>query len=53
MNFPEDLKYTDDHEWLRVEDNIGTIGITDHAQSELGDVVYVCLLYTSPSPRDS
>jgi len=41
MNFPEDLKYTDDHEWLRVEDNIGTIGITDHAQSELGDVVYV------------
>jgi glycine cleavage system H protein len=41
MNFPEDLKYTDDHEWIKVEGNIGTIGVTDHAQGELGDVVYV------------
>lgn len=41
MNFPESLKYTNDHEWLRVEGNIGVVGVTDHAQSELGDVVYV------------
>ncbi len=41
MNFPADLKYTKDHEWIRVEGNIGTIGVTDHAQGELGDVVYV------------
>jgi len=41
MNFPDDLKYTDDHEWIRVEGSIGTVGITDHAQGELGDVVYV------------
>ena len=38
---PEDLFYTRDHEWLRIEGNTGTIGITDHAQAELGDVVYV------------
>ncbi|GAB1429760.1 glycine cleavage system protein GcvH [Ignavibacteria bacterium] len=41
MNFPENLRYTKDHEWVRVEGNIGTIGVTDHAQSELGDVVYL------------
>lgn len=41
MTFPEDLKYTSDHEWIRVEGNIGTIGVTDHAQGELGDVVYI------------
>jgi glycine cleavage system H protein len=41
MHFPEDLKYTNDHEWLRVEGNIGIIGITDYAQGELGDVVYI------------
>jgi glycine cleavage system H protein len=41
MNFPENLKYTEDHEWIRVEGSIGTIGVTDHAQSELGDVVYI------------
>ncbi len=41
MNFPENLKYSDDHEWLFVEDNIGTIGITEYAQSELGDIVFV------------
>ncbi len=41
MNFPEDLKYTDDHEWVRIEGNIATVGVTDHAASELGDVVYI------------
>jgi glycine cleavage system H protein len=41
MNFPENLKYTNDHEWVKVEGNIGIIGITDHAQGELGDVVYL------------
>jgi len=41
MNFPENLKYTKDHEWVRVEGNVATIGITDFAQSELGDIVYV------------
>ncbi len=41
MNFPENLKYTKEHEWLSVEGNIATIGITDHAQSELGDIVYI------------
>jgi glycine cleavage system H protein len=41
MNFPDNLKYTKDHEWVRVEGNVAVIGITDFAQSELGDVVYV------------
>jgi len=41
MNFPENLKYTNDHEWIRVEGNKGTIGITEYAQGELGDVVFV------------
>lgn len=41
MNFPEDLKYTKDHEWIRINGDIGTVGITDYAQSELGDVVFV------------
>lgn len=41
MNVPGNLKYTTDHEWIKVEDNNGTIGITDYAQSELGDVVFV------------
>ena len=41
MNFPADLKYTSDHEWIRVEGDVGIIGVTDHAQGELGDVVYV------------
>ncbi len=41
MNFPEDLKYTKDHEWIRIEGNIGIIGITDFAQKELGDIVYI------------
>lgn len=41
MEFPKELRYTADHEWIRVEGNIGTIGITAFAQSELGDIVYV------------
>ncbi|HRH64814.1 MAG TPA: glycine cleavage system protein GcvH [Bacteroidia bacterium] len=41
MNFPENLKYSKDHEWIRVEGNQAVIGITDFAQSELGDIVYV------------
>src|SRR3970040_1748218 len=41
MNIPENLKYTNDHEWIRVEGNIGYIGVTDYAQGELGDVVFV------------
>lgn len=41
MNFPADLKYTKDHEWIRVEGDKATIGITDFAQKELGDIVYV------------
>jgi glycine cleavage system H protein len=40
-NTPEDLTYTKDHEWVRVKENLATIGITDHAQHQLGDVVYV------------
>ncbi|OQA03658.1 MAG: Glycine cleavage system H protein [Bacteroidetes bacterium ADurb.Bin397] len=41
MNFPQELKYTKDHEWVSVQGDIATIGITDFAQSELGDIVYV------------
>jgi glycine cleavage system H protein len=41
MNIPADLKYTKDHEWVKIEGNQATIGITDFAQSELGDIVYV------------
>ncbi len=41
MQFPADLRYTKDHEWIRLEGNTATIGITDFAQSELGDIVYV------------
>lgn len=41
MSVPEDLQYTKSHEWVRTEDDTATIGITDHAQEELGDVVFV------------
>ena len=41
MNIPAELKYTKDHEWVRIEGDIATIGITDFAQGELGDIVYV------------
>ncbi|ARU45148.1 glycine cleavage system protein H [Armatimonadetes bacterium Uphvl-Ar2] len=43
MNVPGDLKYTKSHEWVRIEGDTATIGITDHAQSELGDIVFVDL----------
>jgi glycine cleavage system H protein len=48
-NVPEGLYYSKDHEWLRVEGDTGTVGITDHAQSSLGDVVYVEL----PKPGET
>ena len=41
MNFPTNIKYTKEHEWISISNNIGTIGITDYAQGELGDVVFV------------
>jgi len=41
MNIPAELKYTKDHEWVRIEGNVATIGITEFAQGELGDIVYV------------
>lgn len=41
MNIPSELKYTKDHEWVKIEGDIATIGITDFAQGELGDIVYV------------
>jgi len=41
MNIPADLKYTKDHEWIKIEGDIAIVGITDFAQSELGDIVYV------------
>jgi glycine cleavage system H protein len=41
MKIPENIKYTTDHEWVRVEGNIGIVGVTDYAQGELGDVVFV------------
>ena len=41
--YPENFRYTKEHEWVRVEGDTGTVGITDHAQEELGDIVYVDL----------
>ncbi|HLF46493.1 MAG TPA: glycine cleavage system protein GcvH [Chitinophagaceae bacterium] len=41
MNFPKNLRYTKDHEWIKLDGNIATIGITDFAQRELGDIVYI------------
>jgi glycine cleavage system H protein len=41
MNFPSELRYTKDHEWIKLDGNVATIGITDYAQRELGDIVYV------------
>lgn len=41
MNIPAELKYTKDHEWIRVEGDVATVGVTDFAQGELGDIVYV------------
>ncbi len=41
MNFPDDLKYTKDHEWIKLDGDTATVGITDFAQNELGDIVYI------------
>lgn len=41
MNFPQNLRYTKDHEWLQIDGDVATVGITDFAQRELGDIVYV------------
>tara|TARA_Y200000002_G_scaffold377216_1_gene382436 strand:+ start:596 stop:976 length:381 start_codon:yes stop_codon:yes gene_type:complete len=41
MNIPEEFKYTEEHEWVKIEGNIATVGITDFAQGELGDIVYL------------
>lgn len=41
MTFPDDLRYTKDHEWVRLEDGVAVVGITDYAQGELGDIVFV------------
>src|SRR5437764_11585435 len=43
MSYPEDFRYTKEHEWVRAQGDIGTVGITEHAQKELGDIVYVDL----------
>ena len=55
MSLPEDLKYTKSHEWVRLEDGTATVGITEHAQDELGDVVFVELpeAGTTFEPGDS
>ena len=41
MNIPNDIKYTDDHEWIKIDSNLAVVGITDFAQSELGDIIFV------------
>ena len=48
MIIPEDLQYTEDHEWVKIENEIATIGITDYAQGELGDIIFIEL----PQPGD-
>lgn len=48
MNIPNDLQYTEDHEWIRIENGTATVGITDYAQSELGDIIFIEL----PEPGD-
>ncbi len=49
MIIPEDLQYTEDHEWVKIENEIATIGITDYAQGELGDIIFIEL----PQPGDA
>jgi glycine cleavage system H protein len=52
MSIPKDLKYSKEHEWIKVEGNIGTVGITEFAQGELGDLVYVDIdSKVRPSPK--
>ena len=41
MNIPDDIKYTDDHEWIKIDSDLAIVGITDFAQSELGDIIFV------------
>ena len=41
MIIPDDLRYTEEHEWVRIEDNLAVVGITDYAQNELGDIVFI------------
>ena len=41
MNIPNDLLYTKDHEWIRIDDDVATIGVTDYAQGELGDIIFI------------
>ena len=55
MNLPDNIKYTEDHEWAKLDADILTIGITDFAQSELGDIIFVEFpdLNTKVSPQDS
>ena len=45
MNIPSDLLYTKDHEWIKIENGIATVGITDYAQGELGDIIFIEFLY--------
>lgn len=52
MNVPADLKYTKEHEWIRVEGDMATIGITDFAQSELGDIVFVEITANNEVAKD-
>lgn len=53
MTFPENLAYDKSHEWLAIDDRIGTIGITDYAQSELGDIVFVDITATAGDELDA
>ena len=55
MNIPDDLLYTKDHEWIRIVNDVATIGITDYAQGELGDIIFIefpekCVKYQSGDP---
>ena len=53
LTYPEDRSYHSEHLWAKAEpDGTMLVGITDYAQDQLGGVIFVCLLYTSPSPRD-
>ncbi len=51
MNFPQNLKYTNEHEWIRVEGDIAYVGITDYAQEQLGDIVFVDIPTVGESPE--
>jgi len=53
MNFPENLKYSKDHEWIRVEGDVAYVGITDYAQKELGEIVYVDITTVGETVKQS